>query len=574
MTRLRRWVVIAGLAVTMVASQLSVAAPAHAGWRDQIASLDVSYQIQPDGDVSVTQIIDYEFGAPGRPGIELDVLTREPWDSSRDALYPVDDVQVESPTGAAVRVSQRMVQDEDGVAQMRLRIGDPAHPTDLRETYVVRYTLSDATQAQPAYDEFVRDVSSGGFDAPVARARVQVTAPGGAQNVRCSLDKQGEVPCGNAQITRQAAEFEGRNLAPSDRFIVAVMLTPGAVTDPGPRLEDRPEPVGRSLFIGGLGMLAATALMGIVVLVVRRRFAGRPPPAPPRWQAPESEVELVIPDVPPAEASILASGVFAPRHTAAILIDLAVRGALTIGPAAAREASLTITDPTPIRDGYERALIERLFGRVEVGSTVTIGPRRPIVEMSDAVQRAVCSVVTERHWFAARPVLFTASASVGLLAVTATVLTVCGLIVPGATSVHLGRALIGGLTLLPVIALGLWLWRWARWPRPTESGAAVRDEVESFWNDLAALAAEQVVPGSDTLVACLPWAICADDTERWASVTQEAITLGRVADATPAWWRGSGYSPFAVIPVVRAIELAAAGPERVGQALGSASGRS
>ena len=560
MRLLARACIALGVLIGGLAIHVDTAAPAHAGWRDVVHSMEADYVVRPSGDVDVTQRIEYEFGARGRPGIELDIPAREPWDSSRDVVYAVSDVVVSSPTGAATDVSQRTVQ-EHGTGRTRLRIGDPSRPADRTETYLIRYTIRSATQSQPGFDEFVWDVSAAGPGAPVEKVEVSVSAPGGVQGARCSLDEEDEAPCPGATVSSDGrGYYQTSSLGPDDTFRVAALLIPGAV-EPGPELVARAEPVRRSLLIGGLAMVASTLITSALVWREIRRSQGIARVARPRRHVPDDRVLLEPPDISPAEASLLVDGVWGARHTAATLMDLAVRGVVDIGPAVAGEATIAVRDPGRVRRGYESALLARLFGHPKSGATITLGPRRPIPDVHAALRRAVCCTVTEAKWFPRRRALLTAPTLFGLLLAVGTVLALSGFALSGVASVQVGWAVVGVLALLPVAIGVLWMVSWRRWALPTEQGAKVSERVRLHREALAALEADQVEPGTSMLTESLPWSVSVDDTERWASIMQEAITLGRVSDEMPPWWRGATFSPFAVIGVVRALELAATGPQ-------------
>lgn len=555
---MRRFAGFACALVLALCWQVGAAPAASAGWNDVIHRLDASYTILHNGDVAVTQVIDYEFGAEGRPGVVLQVPSRLPWDSSRDAVHTVSDVRVSSPTGAATDVSSREIED-GGTGRVRLRIGDPKRPADRAETYVVSYTITSVTEAQPGFDEFVWDASGGGLGVGIEEMTVTVEAPGGVQSAHCFVDREEEVPCSRASVDdRGRGLFTARNLGADDPFHVAALLLPGAV-EPGPTLVPRPEPVRRTLLIGGLGMVASTLLMAAVALGVRHRALTRAQPSTPRHHRPDAELELEAPSIPPGEAALLAEGQFGPQHTAATLFDLAMRGALKVGPAVAGEARVSLRDLEVASRPYERALIHGLFDRSQPGATVTVGPRRSIQQHHAALQNAVCATVTDARWFPTRPALLTAPTFLALFLSTGTVLALSGLSLSGVLPGPVGVAVIIVATLAPILVGAGWLRRWRRWDTPTPKGQAVRDEVCRHRDSLAALEADQVPAGSVVIGRSLAWAVSVHDTERWASIAQEAIMLGRVPDDVPSWWEGKTFSPFDVIAVADALEAAAVG---------------
>ena len=69
--------------------------PAAAGSFETIRSYDVDITVQPNGDLSVVETIDYDFGSQQRHGIFRDIPTRLRYDDTYDRLMPlhVDSVQ-------------------------------------------------------------------------------------------------------------------------------------------------------------------------------------------------------------------------------------------------------------------------------------------------------------------------------------------------------------------------------------------------------------------------------------------------------------------------------------------------
>src|SRR4029453_5101379 len=118
--------------------------PAYAA-DDQIDSFTIDYNVQPSGVVKVRETITYRFGDnSGRQGIELFLVTREPYDETQDAVYQITNISVTSPDDVATQFSSRTDEAKGGrEEQLRLRIGDPDRTISApTATYVISYDLA------------------------------------------------------------------------------------------------------------------------------------------------------------------------------------------------------------------------------------------------------------------------------------------------------------------------------------------------------------------------------------------------------------------------------------------------
>lgn len=220
--------------VLALAWLVGVPATAHAA-DDVVRRLDVTYAVQADGTVKVRQQLDWRFGESGRHGIQLGIAVRELWDADRtkDVVYGVTNLHVESPTGAPARFTEK--RDGDGsVETLRVRVGDPDRTVDGRDqTYVVTYDLAGALRTFDGLPELFWDVTSEDFPR-VEQFSVTVTAPGGVQRVRCLVAAACE-----ADVVDAVARFSGSGIPRGQPLTVVAGLQPGAIAGAQPSLEPR-----------------------------------------------------------------------------------------------------------------------------------------------------------------------------------------------------------------------------------------------------------------------------------------------------------------------------------------------
>ena len=142
------------------------AAPAQAAFGETIRSYDVTLTVLRNGDLRVSETIEYDFGAAQRHGIFRDIPTRVPYDQTDDRVYELDDVSVTSPTGAPADVDRS---ESAGVTS--LRIGDPDETVTGRQVYDIDYTVHGALNAFEDHDELYWNAIGDKWDVEILAAK-------------------------------------------------------------------------------------------------------------------------------------------------------------------------------------------------------------------------------------------------------------------------------------------------------------------------------------------------------------------------------------------------------------------
>ena len=187
MTLLRRWgSLLAAVVLALGVLSLTVE-PAHAAGEDQIDSFVGDYRLQPSGVLTVRETIVWRFGdESGRHGIQRDLVTREKYSETEDAVYDVTNLRVTSPDRVSTQVSTSTTEDDGGRgAFLNVRIGDPDRTISrATATYVLSYDVAGAVRSFDGYDELSWDAP--GFGNPaIADLSVEATVPGGAEDTTC-----------------------------------------------------------------------------------------------------------------------------------------------------------------------------------------------------------------------------------------------------------------------------------------------------------------------------------------------------------------------------------------------------
>lgn len=558
--RLPRWVTLV-LALGLALLGLSIAPTTARAAADSIDSWEISYTVQPSGEMLVKEVVVWRFGSnSGRHGITRDLVTREPYDDQYDQEYRISNIQVTALNGVSSRVATS-TSSSGRNAQMRIRVGDANRTISApTATYTISYTVRGALRSFSSYDELYWDATTSG--APqIGRASVRVSVPGGAQGVTCSVAAPGQKgTCATARVEGQNAVFAQTNVPAGQLLTIGVKIKSGQVSDPKPILVKRADapvdPAETQAFLtqigGGLGVGAIAAPL-LAWLWWRRngrdfRFAGLAPGTlPPRGTTPDvvrssSRIEIPVAFSPPkisvAEAGYLIDGKLATRETTATLVSLAVRGALQLS----NEDGLfqvRVINPNLAEDNHERPLLDTLTASAPIGQWIDLTAHSSLTKVHERLMADVSRTADQAGWFARKP-----GPSGCLLGCAFFLLVPLAFVVVGFVAGVLPSNMryLGGAAaaaLIPVgIALAIVRARGTKGQRGPV-GRALTDQTEGFYQYLKTAEADQLrfEEGEDIFSKYLPWAIAFGIAERWAKVCRELVAMGRLQEA-PTWYYG------------------------------------
>ncbi len=515
-----------------------------------IHSYVVEIRILDDGDLAVTETIEYDFGPELRHGIFRTIPTRFHHDDVYDRVYAIRDVAVESQTAPSdVEVS------EEGGSTV-IRVGDPDVEISGRHTYTLSYRVEGALNAFDEHDELYWNAIGDEWQAPIERVRVVVRTPADVQRVACFQGWEGGTDvCGSAAYDGPTARFSaGRTLLAYEGLTIVVAIPKGAVPEPSPILEERWS-AGRAFSLDGTKIAAAIAVAGLFGGLLGRlwwregrdrryigsqidQVMGNPGGESERVPLGEGDAEAPVEFAPPENVRPGQIGTLLDERAnvidvTATIVDLAGRGFLLIQEIP-DTGLFSKTDWTLIRlEGaesellaYERKLLDGLFRE---GNEVKVSElKTTFSERLHGVESALYSDAMRQKWFRARPDrvrLRWAGAGVFLLAAGA------------AATFVLARWTHWGIVGVPVIVAGLALSLMARqMPARTAKGTAMLRRIRGFRRVIAT--AEQHMARwaeeENVFTRYLPYAIVFGLTKKWAKAFED---LGLQPD-TSSWYVG------------------------------------
>ncbi len=570
-----RLAALAGLAVVAALLLLSAPAVADDGWVIDRFAADI--EIQRDGTLAITESIDVDFlTLQDRHGIFRVIPVRYQWDADPKMLR-VYDVDVRSVRDGSGRNLTYDTSEGDG-PNFSIRIGDADRIVTGQQTYRINYTVRGALNPFAEHDELFWNVNGGAWDVPMRLVSATVrTAFDAFTTVTCFEGPRGSTKACRSSFSPREAAFSATSALPTgDQLTIVTALRKGAVNAPAPILQRRDREIAEyfevnPFTVGG----ALIAMLGGLGLVARHWWtAGRD----------DREHETIVAEyeppekVRPAQAGLLIDEFADTKDVTATIVDLAVRGYLTITELPAtgifglgqKDWTLTRTVGKADPDGlqpYERTIYDGLFGRGALDAA-----QRAVVsliqrfsaragaadetraefetEPTDEVklsalkkrffttlakaQRELYGDSVERKWFTADPQhVRQIYAALGVGAIVVAAFLVFGL------GSSLGAGLVGLGALVPALAL---IGVSSRMPRKTREGAELLRRTLGFrhYMEIAETDRQRFAERENIFSDYLPYAIVFGCVEKWANAFKDIDAT----QATSGWYTGSSLGAF------------------------------
>lgn len=524
----------------------------HPSWR--IDAYDVVATVEADGGVTHVRLdIDFNFGNdPGHgPYITLPLRQEIGGDPDHWRALDVTVGEVSSSSGANAEV---MTEDDDG--NRLIRIGSEDHSYTGVQSYTINYSirgLIQPNQAQSGLDEFNWNVVGTGWEVPISNVTARVTGPVAIEKVACFVGDRYNSACDQSSSQGTTATYGEARLDEGEPMQIVAGFPAGTFTNAEPRLTTRYH-IGNMFPVTPVtgGLTAVLTALGLGWLLMRTRRGSRdevylgltPGLSPVDGQEAmvgkgAHKTPVAVQFTPPAGARPGELGVLT-DHTAdntditATMIDLAVRGYLTIEQTGKKDWTFTKRSGSKGLVAYERHLFDSLFSEGSVVETDDLKDKDYAGVLSGTRSRLYDRVTKELHWFPKNPSLVRGVAVVGGI----------GLIVVGAgAGLLLGFVGFGLLGLAAVLTgIGVLVAN-NRFGSRTAEGSAVLAQTKGFELYLSTAEADQIKfeEGIDVFSRYLPYAIIFGVADRWTKVFRELEAQGRYTPDTGGWYLGYGY---------------------------------
>jgi uncharacterized membrane protein YgcG len=554
--RLRNHVARLAVGTLAAAWALGVSTPpvhADEGWT--INSFHADVKIETDSTLTVTEDIRVDFGSQAKHGIFRSIPVRYRYDDAHDRYY---NLQVQAVTNGDLPLQHE--ESTDGPNEI-IKIGDPNVTVIGAQRYVITYTVQGAMNSFSDHDELFWNVDGPLWPVPKSTVEANVLVPANSlQKTACFQGPPGSTETCTHSVVNDAATFSStRALGSGEEMSVVVALAKGAVTVPPPMLEERLRVFPQGAFdinplTVGLFVLVLVAGIGLVAwnwwahgrdrAYLTQYYVTNDPRdhTQPLFRHDPVAVEFGPPQsMRPAEVGLILDETADAKDVTATIVDLAVRGYLTIAEIPGQKdwqlkwKGADISHLMP----YEKTILDGLFaGRTEVKLSELKGTFGPTLRSAEG---QIYADAMSRRLFTTNP--RQARATWGCVGIA---LLLAGV----AVSVVLGLTLGWGLVGLAIAITGIVLT--AGFPFMPQRTAAGRDLMQhSLGFRLYMTTAEkyrlQFAAKAEIFTQLLPYAIVFGCVTLWAKAFEGIDT-----SASNSWYLGA--RPFQAAVLASSLE--------------------
>lgn len=556
MSRLRTLSLALWAALLCISWTVSAAAPAHADDDETPKSWRITrYHVtatpgKENGSTKVIVDLDFDFSrdAGHGPFIVLPTRMRSP-NPDQWRMLDTDIQDVTSSTGAN---TEQMVKSESG--NLVLRIGRKGTKFTGVQNYRVTYTVHGILypdHPESKMDEFNWNAVGNGWQVPMSNIKVTLNSPALPRKTACFYGSKFTNTC-SAPAPARSMVWTLDHLGKEQGLQVVAGFPAGTFEDADFRTTKRYHmgnmfPVNAPS-VGGAALVGAASIGGVLAMSRRgrdRAWAGLAPgmvplsgdaPTTTRRKATTAVAFRPPKGARPGEIGTLIDEKADLKDVTATIVDLSVRGHLTMEQIDSKNQRLTLTGRAPDELApYEKNLVEELFGSGTSITTKDLKSKSRGKALPKCQEELYERVSTPPlSWFRSNPNTTRTLAAVGGVMLTLLGIGLC-----------IAFGFLGyGLIPLGVVAAGVLLAVLSgTFPARTPAGSAVLAEAEGFRLYLTTAEADQIrfEEGIDVFSRYLPYAIVFGVAERWSKIFEKLAAEGRYTPDT-SWYVGNyGY---------------------------------
>jgi uncharacterized membrane protein YgcG len=549
---------VVALARTSLAPQRDARASGDTGWT--ITSFRSDIIIENDGLLSITETIDVDFFNLEKHGIFREIPVEYDYDGEQNRIYEMDVISVTDAEG-----DDWPYERSRNGANVQLKIGDPDETISGKQTYVITYELEGVLNAFPDHDELYWNVNGPDWPVPTEGVVATVSSEGGGINqVACFQGFTGaDDECTSTSTqTGDAALFASEgSFNPGEQMTIVVGIEKGVVSpEPAPILVDKPENFfERNIQPGALIIAAAIALLIVEIIAFvaiwwrhgRDRtyrsiyYLSHNPEqhTRPLFYKDQVVVEYTPPDdLRPAQLGLILDERADTKDVTATIIDLAVRGYLTIEE---KEKSWIFGSKDwrlTKKKNADSALLpfetQVLSGLFEDGDAADLSDlKNKFYEDLAEAQKDLYSDAMNRKWFARDP-----EASRGWTRGAGIAIIAAGVGLGWLLGTAWGAAIVG----VPVVMLGVFVFLAGSglMSQRTATGSEALRRALGFrlFIETAEKRRQEFNEKANIFAEYLPYAIVFGSVDKWANAFRDIDT----EPATRGWYTGAhAFAPMA-----------------------------
>ena len=519
------------------------AAQADEGW--VITSFHSDIVVGRDSSLTINEDIRVDFGSLEKHGIFRTIPLRYRYDSSHDRYY---ELTVQSVANGSSPVPYTTSVENDNEV---IKIGDPSRLVTGQNRYIINYRVVGAMNSFSDHDELFWNVDGALWPVPKQSVSAIVFVPTGSfQKAACFEGLTGsQETCTSENAASTVTYRSTRQLGSGEQMSVVTGLTKGAVAVPPPLLEERKRLFPQDAFdinpvTVGLSLLVLVA--GVALIVRFWWMHGRDRAyltqyyltndAREQAESPFQHEPVVVEFEPPqnlrpAQLGVILDESADTKDVTATIVDLAVRGVLTINEVPGERDWILTWKANAVSDllPFEKTLLDGLFAG---GQQVQVSKLKGTFQTTlRAAESLMYSDAMSRKLFRVRPDIVRGGA-IGV--------AIVDIVLGGALTFALGITFGGGFMGVAVIVAGVVLLLFHRaLSTRTAAGRDLMQHTLGFrlYMNTAERYRQQFAEKAEIFTQLLPYAIVFGSVTRWAKAFEGIDT-----SKTNGWYVGS--APF------------------------------
>lgn len=513
-----------------------------------IASFRSDIEIRDDASLRITETIDTVFHRR-RHGLYRDIPFRYTDELGKKSFTPVRVISVRDASGNPWK---HKVERSGGF--VRVRIGDPGKFVKGRQTYVLEYSVENALLSFPDHDELYWNITGNGWEAPIGSVSAHVAVAAGDRSLgirtRCYTGPRGsrEQACTVSPASNGAVFDSTRAFGAGEGMTVVLGWEKGVIRPPSPW---KTYPFRLNITENWVFL---APLLTLVYMLVRWYRVGRDPsssgPRVVAYGPPEEGGRALL----PAEVGVLLDERLDPRDVTASVVNLAVKGHITIEEKVTPGLLFDKTDyvlrkakgPAPELPPFEGLLMQRLFR--EHGDEVSVSDlKQRFFRNIENLRKSAFEELERMKLFGANPLTITGKyRNMGFA-----ILIVGGGIALLASKIGLSE---GSSPVVAAILSGVVVFLFAPYmPVKTVKGVKTMGAILGFEEFLSRTERDRLerMKDANLFERCLPYAIALGVSERRAKAFEG------IHQEPPNWYisRG-GFDTFRPVAFHRSLDTA------------------
>jgi uncharacterized membrane protein YgcG len=488
--------------------------------------------VMPDGSVDVTETIQAHFFGTNWHGLYRSIPVEYVTPQGFNYSLFLDVKHVTDGSGRSLKFDSSR---ERHYRKLKIYLPDADNST---QTISIEYTVSDALRFFDDHDEFYWNVTGDEWTAPILSAGARIVLPTGTTNIRANVFTgayRSRAQDADVEIAANGVEVRSRaSLGIREGLTVAVAFDKGFVHEP--TAADK-----LSLFLRSNWPLVLP-VFAFVIMFYLWWTTGRDPRLRPITAQYEPPDQLT-----PGEAGTLVDNSADMRDITASIVDLAVRGYITIEEHQ-KDTMLGLMHHKDYNfiarkdrsewaklKPHEQALLEGLFSTGTVGESVSMSSLENHFYTSlPGIKNNLLGSLVTHGYYQQRPDTVR-STYLGIGGVVGFLLVFGGLKLAASMGMAPPAFIIAGLLTGAIIAGFGWFM-----PAHTEQGTRALEGVLGFEDFLVHVESDRfnkMIKTPEMFEKFLPFAMALGVEKNWSKAFQGILK------EPPNWYRGSSYGP-------------------------------